>query len=151
MHGSFFGIGRRPVLDSLPVNDLGNMNICCPYCNALHWLDERISSSRIGHPEFRMCCGHGKVKLSVLRVPPSPLYNLFTADTHQAKEFRTNIVQYNAALAFTSLGVKVDHSIAGHGPPVFRIQGELRHLSGSLLLYRVRKWATLSSGPLCIF
>ena len=35
--------------------------------------------------------------------------------------------------AFTSLGVKVDHSFVGHGPPVFRIQGELRHLSGSLL------------------
>ena len=39
-----------------------------------------------------------------------------------------NIVQYNAALAFTSLGVKVDHSIEGHGPPVFWIHGELRHL-----------------------
>lgn len=130
---SFFGIARRPVLDSLHVNDLGDMNIRCPYCDALHWMDERVSSSRIGHPEFGMCCGHGKVKLPPLRVPPLPLYNLFTSDTFQAKEFRTNIVQYNAALAFTSLGVKVDHSIAGRGPPVFRIHGELSHLSGSLL------------------
>ena len=80
-----------------------------------------------------MCCARGKVKLQPLRVPPSLLYNLFIGDTLQVKEFRTNIVQYNAALAFTSLGVKVDHSIVGHGPPVFRIQGELRHLSGSLL------------------
>ena len=66
-------------------------------------------------------------------IPPAPLYNLFTADTPQAKDFRANIVQYNAALAFTSLGVKVDRSVLGHGPPVFRIHGELRHLSGSLL------------------
>ena len=36
-------------------------------------------------------------------------------------------------MAFTSLGVKVDTSIVGRGPPVFRIHGELRHLSGSLL------------------
>jgi hypothetical protein len=36
-------------------------------------------------------------------------------------------------LAFTSLGANVDRSIIGRGPPVFRIQGELRHLSGSLL------------------
>jgi hypothetical protein len=29
--------------------------------------------------------------------------------------------------------VKVDESVLAHGPPVFRIHGELRHLSGSLL------------------
>lgn len=40
---------------------------------------------------------------------------------------------YNAALAFMLLGVKVDDSICTHGPPVFQIQGELRHLSGSFL------------------
>ena len=96
-------------------------------------MDERVSSSKIGHPEFGMCCGHGKIKLPSLRVPPQPLYNLFTGNTAQGREFRSNIVQYNAALAFTSLGVKVDDSVRGHGPPVFRIQGELRHLSGSLL------------------
>ena len=31
------------------------------------------------------------------------------------------------------MGVKIDHSIVGRGPPVFRIHGELMHLSGSLL------------------
>jgi hypothetical protein len=98
-----------------------------------HWIDEAVSSSKVGRPEFGTCCAHGKVKLPYLRVPPLPLYNLFTGDSLQAKEFRSNIVQYNTALAFTSLGANVDHSIAGHGPPVFRIQGELRHLSGSLL------------------
>lgn len=132
-HNSMFEIAHRPVLDSLHVNDLGNMNVQCPFCGALHWLDERVSSSTISHPEFGTCCAHGKVKLSPLQIPPLPLYNLFTSDTFQAKEFRRNIVQYNAALAFTSLGVKVDHSIAGHGPPVFCIHGELSHLSGSLL------------------
>ena len=133
MRNPFFGIARRPVIDTFRVHDLGDMNILCPFCDALHWQDERVSSSTINCPQFGMCCGHGKVKLPSLRVPPSPLYNLFTADTFQAKEFRTNITQYNAALAFTSLGVKVDHSIVGNGPPVFRIQGELRHLSGSLI------------------
>jgi hypothetical protein len=128
-----FCIGRRPLLDSLHVNDLGNMNICCPFCGAFHWIDERVSSSTVSHPQFGMCCGHGKVELPSLRVPPLPLYNLFTGATAQSKEFRTNIVRYNAALAFTSLGVKVDDSIAGRGPPVFRIHGELRHRSGSLL------------------
>ena len=129
----FFGIARRPVVDTLNVHDLGPMNIHCPFCDALHWKEERLLSSRVSHPEFGMCCARGKVKVPPLRVPPLPLYNLFTGETPQAKEFRSNIVQYNAALAFTSLGVKVDTSIVGRGPPVFRIHGELRHLSGSLL------------------
>ena len=83
------------------------MNISCPFCGAFHWLDERTSSSTIIHPEFGMCCGHGKIKLPPLRVPPLPLYNLFTGDTLEAREFRKNITQYNAALAFTSLGVSL--------------------------------------------
>ena len=37
------------------------------------------------------------------------------------------------AFAFTSLKVKEDHSVnRGHGPPVFRIQGELFHRGGPL-------------------
>jgi hypothetical protein len=80
-----------------------------------------------------MCCAHGKVSLLFLSVPPMPLYDLFVNDTNAAKEFRENIAQYNAVLAFTSLGVDIDRSIIGHRPPVFRIHGELTHLSGSLL------------------
>ena len=128
-----FCIARRPVVDTLQINDLGVMDIHCPHCDALHWRDECTSKSRIDHLEFGMCCAHGKIKLPTLRIPPQPLYNLFTSNSLPAKEFRTNIVQYNAAMAFTSLGVKVDQSIVGRGPSVFRIHGELRHLSGSLL------------------
>ena len=128
----FFCIARQRILDVLPPNDIGRMNIQCRHCDALHWSDECVSSSRVGQPEFQTCCAHGKIMLPRLQTPPAPLYNLFTDNTHDAKEFRSNIVQYNAALAFTSLGVKVDQSL-GQGPPVFRIHGELRHLSGSLL------------------
>ena len=112
-HHVLFCIARQPVFDTLPANNLDIMNIHCPFCGALHWLDERVSSSRAGHPQFGTCCAHGKVKLPFLRVPPAPLYNLYTGDTPQAKEFRANIVQYNVALAFTSLGVKVDRSVVG--------------------------------------
>ena len=63
------------------------MDIHCRYCDALHWIDERASSSRIGQPEFQTCCAHGKVKLPPLHIPPVPLYNLFTSDSHEAKNF----------------------------------------------------------------
>ena len=51
-----------------------------------------MSSSTIDRPEFQACCAHGKVKLTVLRRPPASLYNLFMGDSHEAKEFRANIV-----------------------------------------------------------
>jgi len=51
----------------------------------------------------------------------------------QQKEFRQNIYQDNAAFAFTSLGVKYDESISGHGLYVFKIHGGLWHLDGTIL------------------
>ena len=128
-----FSIARRPVSDTFPVHDLARMNVQCPHCQALHWMDERVMSSSKSRPEFEMCCAHGKVSLPPLRMPPLPLANFFILQTREGNDFRKNIVQYNAALAFTSMGVKIDHSIVGRGPPVFRIHGELTHLSGSLL------------------
>jgi len=45
-----------------------------------------------------------------------------------AKLFRINIRNYNNVLAFTSLGVKIDHSVYGPGEVyTFRIQRELCH------------------------
>lgn len=82
---------------------------------------------------FQTCCAHGKVKLPPLHIPPAPLYDLFVGNTYEAKQFRVNIVQYNAGFAFTSLGVDINWSVLGPGPPVFHIHGELQHLSGSLL------------------
>ena len=81
-----------------------------------------------------MCCNHGQVVLPLLQQPPAYLHGLLTEQTIDAKEFRENIAQYNAALAFTSIGVTIDENVnRGCGPYVFKIHGELKHLSGSLL------------------
>jgi hypothetical protein len=80
-----------------------------------------------------MCCDHGQVQISLLRDPPAELKHLFSDLTPAAIEFRSNIQQYNAALAFTSLGVDVDRTVNnGRGPYVFRVHGELCHRFGSL-------------------
>jgi hypothetical protein len=62
------------------------------------------------------------------------LHRLLVGADAQAQEFPTHITQYNAAFAFTSLGVSDDKNINRHGPNawVFRILGQLRHLSGAL-------------------
>jgi Helitron helicase-like domain at N-terminus len=62
------------------------------------------------------------------------LQDLLCGKSPVSKEFKTNIRQYNAAFAFTSLDVKVDHAVThASGPYSFRIQGDLHHLSGALL------------------
>ncbi|CAG8691743.1 12317_t:CDS:1 [Cetraspora pellucida] len=110
------------------------MNIECVHCNALHWLDKRLTSSSRNSPKFSTCCSHGQVILPFLQDPPLLLRQLFECQDDLSKEFHCNIRRYNAAHAFTSLGAKINQSVFnGHGPYSFRISGELYHRVGSLL------------------
>ncbi|KAJ3831950.1 hypothetical protein F5878DRAFT_729527 [Lentinula raphanica] len=129
------GAARKPYHEPVQRHDLGRMEYQCQHCKALHWLSERITGSKQTNPQFGMCCKHGEVQIPLLPSPPDYLQLLFTSQDLQAKEFRENIAQYNAALAFTSVGVSTDESVNHHsrGPPVFRIHGELKHWFGSLL------------------
>ncbi|KAJ7039360.1 hypothetical protein C8F04DRAFT_934116, partial [Mycena alexandri] len=110
------------------------MDAVCNHCGALHWHAEATSGSSAAHPKFEMCCNHGKVVLPELPEPPQPLKRLLVAADTQVIEFRNHITQYNPALAFTSLGVNDDKAInrTGRSGWVFRILGNLYHLSGAL-------------------
>jgi hypothetical protein len=115
-------------------HDLGAMDIVCPKCHAFHWLDEQLTSSTRHERKFGMCCLRGKISLAPYHNPPPLLQHLLTSPEPHAKEFREHIRSYNAALAMTSIGVKVDESInTGTGPYVYRIHGALYHRIGSLL------------------
>ena len=110
------------------------MNVECRSCEALHWQDERLKSSALRNPKFGTCCHSGNVSLPLLQNPPNTLHELFLGNTIDGQQFLDNIRQYNAAFAFTSLGVKQDHAINhGAGPYVFRIHGGLYHRAGALL------------------
>ena len=123
-------IHREPVAR----HSLGHMNDVCPQCGALHFASERLSRSTINEAKFGMCCLSGQVVLPAFPPAPRELRELFDGTSPYSLDFKTNIRQYNAAFAFTSLGVKVDQTvIAGSGAYSFRISGELHHLSGSLL------------------
>ena len=125
---------RQPFDPLWPVHSLGKMDVQCSDCSALHWMAERLAQSSDTRPRFGMCCFQGKIKLAPLHNLPPELRNLYTSQTPQAKEFQENIRRYNNALAMTSLGCKVDESVnRGNGPYVFKIQGRLSHLAGSLL------------------
>lgn len=123
---------RRRYTDPPLRHDMGDMNVVCPFCGAFHWLAERVGSSPVGRSEFTACCQCGCVHLPLQSLSPQNLYTLFKSNDDDGKEFHTNIRQYNMALAFTSLGVTEDKFVNHRGGWVFRVQGELCHLIGSL-------------------
>jgi len=97
-------------------------------------MSERLTASLNRNPAFGTCCDQGQVCIPALHDPPEHLRRLFEDRTPEAVEFRKNIRQYNAALAFTLLGVKVDTKINdGRGPYVFHIHGGLNHRIGDLM------------------
>ncbi|XP_052200448.1 uncharacterized protein LOC127806909 isoform X1 [Diospyros lotus] len=112
---------------------LGKMDVLCPYCSALHWMDEKLTKSSMKRPLFGTCCLEGKVRLPLLITPPPPLQALYDGNNDQSKSFRSYTRVYNAANAFTSLGATLDPRVlSGKGPTSFTIHGELRHRTGSL-------------------
>ncbi len=56
----------RPFDPALSLHNLGQMNIQCPSCKALHWVDECLSKSSKANPKFGICCYKGKISLSAL-------------------------------------------------------------------------------------
>lgn len=108
------------------------MDVLCPHCDALHWIGERLARSSHCNPSFGTCCNQGKVCIPQLADPPQALWDLFTSNDAQCKEFREHVRQYNMALAFTSLGVQEDTRVNARGGWVFRILGQLYHLLGAL-------------------
>ncbi|KNZ72420.1 hypothetical protein J132_03386 [Termitomyces sp. J132] len=126
--------GRQPYLIEYPPHYLGPMTVICPHCQALHFDAEKLTKSTRNSPKFGMCCLQGQVNLPRLRDAPADLLNLLHGHHPLSNTFKTSIRQYNAAFAFTSLGVKIDHAITNApGPYSFRINGELHHLTGALL------------------
>lgn len=128
---------RRGLISNLPQpiypHDLGNMDEECPYCHARHWYDEHNRKRADGKLEFYACCANGKVSLPLLEKPPPFLMGLFTNRDYTSRHFRENIRRFNAALAFTSVGVEQDRRVTTPGIAPFQIHGELHHDSGALL------------------
>ena len=106
-------IGRRRYSDPLIRHSLGPMNIECSHCHALHFDSEKLTSSKSNDKKFGGCCLQGQVKLPAFPDPPATLRDLLCGVSPLSKAFKKNIRQYNAAFAFTSLGVKFDSSVTG--------------------------------------
>lgn len=105
-----------------PNISIGEMDVICPYCNALKFSKEAPG----------MCCSNGKVKLNPIVAPPEPLSSLMSNNTTESKHFLNNIRKYNSSFQMTSFGAtKIEND--RRYLPTFRIQGQIYHRIGSLL------------------
>ena len=137
-----FCLGHRLYVECVTALDMGRMNVCCEHCGALHWLDERQADSSVQSPKIFTCCANGKVLLPPLREQPPPLLQLYTEASSEATEFRDNIVQYNSALAFMSVGVSIDlysSDCRGFQNP-WRVMGRGKGSTKSTLTRPVPPW-----------
>ena len=125
-------LGCRSYTEPTVCFSLGSMNIVCSKCDALHFESEKLTSSTRRDKKFGLCCLQGKVTLPNLSDPPHQLLHLLKHVDNTS--FRERIRQYNAAFAFTSVGVKFDESITrSSGPYAFKIHGALYHRTGALV------------------
>jgi hypothetical protein len=97
-------------------------------------VEERCNPS-INIPVFNLCCSNGQIEIPDLEKPPDPLTNLFIHPGKRGKKFRQNIRVYNSALAFTSIGAKLDNNKSDNQSNVFtyRISGQMYHRTGPLI------------------
>ena len=104
----------------------------------MFWYGERgksESSRRDNNIVYNNCCRNGKVVIPPFQPRPDPLSALATfRGGSRSNKFMKNIRQYNCLFAFTSMGANVDRSLNdGHGPPIYKISGQVHHRIGSLL------------------
>jgi hypothetical protein len=96
-------------------------------CDALHFLEERGTSSSFVNSQFTLCCA------APVGTPTIATQVDFTSNEANAKDFRQHIRSYNSALAFTFVGANLDTTVAQPGNYTYRLRGELYYRMGSLL------------------
>ncbi|KAF6135227.1 hypothetical protein GIB67_035298 [Kingdonia uniflora] len=113
---------------------LGQMDVVCIHCSALHWKDEQLSKSLIIKPLFGQFCLQCKIKVPNLDALPNEFQELYDGNGPHSRSFQRYMREYNTVNAFTSLRVHMDNRVAhGRGPTSFTINGELHHRIGALV------------------
>jgi len=110
------------------------LTVIYSHCHTLQFDCEKLRSSLVSLPKFGMCYLQEQIQLPPFRPLTGILHNYLTGDDYSSREFHNNIRQYNAAFAMTSVEVKIDNSVTRQSDLYcFKIQGELHHLTSTLL------------------
>ena len=116
-------LAQREITDEKRIKShfCGKMDVICQYCGAIHFKKEQSSDKKLN-----LCCSKGKVIIPPSKECPELLHMLYTNCHPKSKDFIKDARKYNNALAFASLGAKID-TPAGRGPYCFKIHGQLYH------------------------
>ncbi|GBM48634.1 hypothetical protein AVEN_135010-1 [Araneus ventricosus] len=94
---------RNQIEVNVPEHSCVNMSEVCEFCSALY-LKNEVNSSK----KYTKCCLDGKVRLpNPLTEAPDLFKELFCSNSQEAKNYRHHIREYNAALAFASMGAEI--------------------------------------------
>jgi len=102
-------------LNAIPVHCLGEMNSSCDHCGALYFECEKNQQGL----SFK-CCRNGKVPDPSIPQPPVLIRNLIK----HHPSFVPNIIYYNNAFAFASIGVSFK-SLPNKGHTAIIINGQI--------------------------
>ena len=111
-------VNPLPLLHSLGAFNNDSM---CGHCSAILFSGEKFS-----------CCLDGKVRPPALSEYPDEFKDLLTSNSARCNGFRKLIRVYNNLFSFASMSANI-RPPPGHGPPCFRICGQICHRYGSLL------------------
>ncbi|XP_040361987.1 uncharacterized protein LOC121048877 [Rosa chinensis] len=116
--------------------DFGDNVFACNHCGARFWLKEANKQKSKNAPIiYTNCCKKGEIKVQQSNPTPAFLEHLLNPENGpESRLFRDNIRVYNSMFSFTSMGATIDHGVnVGSGPYVFKINGQVHHLMGSML------------------
>lgn len=133
-----YSASRRPLIPNhdtfnegnVAIHSCGAMNVECQFCHSLNFHAETSTDNY-----FKYCCHKGTVLLEdggqLIREFPPVLRTLLSNQEHPLyRHFKDNIRSYNSALSFASMGAQIDVLTAGKGPYVFKVHGQIYHLTG---------------------
>ncbi|GBN24511.1 hypothetical protein AVEN_245857-1 [Araneus ventricosus] len=106
---------------SVSEHDCGMMTEICNFCQTLYWRNELDSSNK-----YTICCHDDKVPLLNLAEIPDLFKKFLTDNSLEARNYQQHIREYNAALAFASMGAEVKGP-PGNGPYCFRSHRQIYH------------------------
>ena len=72
---SYLSAGQPFLEADIQYNNLGMLTTICSYCYTLHFECEKLTSSRINHSKFGICCLQEQIQLPPLQPLTGILYN----------------------------------------------------------------------------
>ena len=116
---------KLAVTSDVSNHTLGNFNVACLHCGALHFPEERVSN-RTHRNSFGDCCLHGRIELHPPKFP-NELVRLFLHCHPLTDEFHKRIRNLNACFAMASFTVDDNRTINNRGIYTFIAAGNVYH------------------------